>query len=71
MSSEKLTFQPPHALSEKEQQFLASLTPQQKELQELATKMLGSSYFAGKTHGYTKWAQTLKSNPAQQPPKAN
>lgn len=61
---EKLQFQPPHPLHEKEKQFLGSLKPREKELHELATKMLGSSYFTEKTHGYTAW---LKSNPTQPP----
>lgn len=65
MSSETITFQPPHKLNEKEKQFIASLTPQQKEMHDLATKMLGSSYFVGKTHGYTQWS---KSNPTQPSP---
>jgi hypothetical protein len=68
MSSETLTFQPPHPHNEKETKFLQSLPPKEKELHELATKMLGSSYFAGKTHGFTAWA---KSNPAKQSPTTN
>lgn len=67
-SQEKLQFQPPHPLNEKEKQFLGSLKPREKELHVLATQMLGSSYFAGKTHGYTAWLKS--SNPAQQPPVA-
>lgn len=57
-TSEKLTFQPPHALNPKEKTFLKQLSPQEKELHELATQMLGSSYFTGKTHGYTKWSSS-------------
>lgn len=53
---ETLSFQPPHPLNEKEKQFLESLNPREKELHVLATKMLGSSYFAGKTHAFTKWS---------------
>jgi hypothetical protein len=69
MNTQTLTFQPPHLLNEKEKQFLASLSNREKELQSLASEMLGSSYFVGKTHGYTKWLQSgLKTNPAQQPP---
>ncbi len=67
MSNEILQFQPPHTLNEKETQFRNSLPPREKELHELATQMLGSSYFTGKTHGFTAW---LKTNPAQPPPKA-
>ena len=64
---ETLTFQPPHVLNPKEKQFVASLGAKQMELHDLATKMLGSSYFVGKTHAYTKWvssqsAATLATN---------
>ena len=47
--------QEPHALSEKELLCVQSMSPEEKQLHELATKMLGSSHFVGKTHGYTKW----------------
>jgi len=36
-------------------EFWTSLTPEEKELHELATNMLGSSYFIQWTHMYTKW----------------
>jgi hypothetical protein len=52
---ETLTFQPPHSLNPKEKEFLKSLSPKEKELHNLATKMLGSSYFMGKTHGFKAW----------------
>ena len=52
-SPELLAFQPPHRLNEKEEAFLKSLPEKEKELHKLATQMLGSSYFMGKTHGYT------------------
>jgi hypothetical protein len=35
--------------------YLASLSPAARELHELAVKMLGSSYFVERTHGYQKW----------------
>lgn len=60
MPTEKLQFQPPHALNPKEKQFMKSLTPQQQELHALATQMLGSSYFAGKTRAYTAWEAKQK-----------
>ncbi len=50
--------QDPHALNEKEQQYIDAMTPQERELHDLAVKMLGSSYFVGKTHGFTKWLKT-------------
>jgi hypothetical protein len=51
------TIQPtaPHSLNEKEVLYIQSMTSQEKQLHELATKMLGTSYFVGKTHGFTKW----------------
>lgn len=64
-SQEVLQFQPPHNVNDKEKQFLDSLPPREKELHALAQEMLASSYFTGKTHGFTAW-----SNQASQPPKA-
>jgi hypothetical protein len=66
-TKETLAFQPPHALNPKEKEFVNSMGAKQKELHDLATKMLGSSYFVGKTHAYTKWvssqsAATLATN---------
>lgn len=65
MPTETLTFQPPHPLNPQEKLFVASLSEKEKQLHDLATQMLGSSYFAGKTHAYKKW-----SNLNKQPPKA-
>jgi len=59
-STETLAFQPPHKLNPQEKAFVKQLTPQQKELHELATQMLGSSYFVGKTHAYTAWEKKQK-----------
>jgi hypothetical protein len=59
-SSETLAFQPPHKLNPQEKAFVKQLTSQQKELHELATQMLGSSYFVGKTHAYTAWEKKQK-----------
>ena len=64
-SKEVLQYQPSHPLDEKETQFRKQLPPREKELHALASKMLGSSYFTGKTHGFTAWT---KSNPASQSP---
>jgi hypothetical protein len=55
MSTEKLAFQPPHKLNPQEQTYVNSLGPKEKALHELATQMLGSSYFVGKTHAYRVW----------------
>lgn len=50
---------PPHPLTEKELTYVASLSPERRELHELAVKMLGSSYFVERTHGYRKAAAAL------------
>ncbi len=62
-TQERLQFQPPHPVSNLEKQFLDTRNPKEKELHRLATQMLGSSYFTGKTHGFTAW---LKTNPKSQ-----
>lgn len=46
---------PEHPISPEGKQFLASLTQEQRNLQVLAQKMLGSSYFIEKTHGFKVW----------------
>ena len=38
-------------------EFYASLTPEEKELHQLATEQLGSSYFIQWTHMYTRWSK--------------
>jgi len=45
-------------------EFYTSLTPAEKELHELATEKLGSSYFIQWTHMYTKWSK-LKAEKTQ------
>jgi hypothetical protein len=37
------------------QEFYDQLTPQEKQLHQLAIEKLGSSYFPQWTHMYTKW----------------
>lgn len=66
---ETLQFQPPHPNNDKEKQFLGQLKSREKELHSLAVQMLGSSYFTGKTHGFTAWLKSTasKSNPSTQP----
>jgi hypothetical protein len=68
-TKERLQYQPPHALNDKETQFRNSLPQKEKELHQLATEMLGSSYFTGKTHGFTAWFQSsrLNVNPTKPP----
>lgn len=46
---------PPHPVVEKAAEYVATMTAQQRELHELATQMLGSSYFVDRTHGFRKW----------------
>ncbi len=50
---------PPHPLTEEEAAYIAALTPEKRELHELAVKMLGSSYFVGRTHGFRKAAAAV------------
>jgi len=49
---------PEHPISPEGKQFLTSLTQEQRNLQILAQKMLGSSYFIEKTHGFKVWLAT-------------
>lgn len=44
--------------------FIASLSPNEKELHEMAEKFLGSSYFVQWTHGYRKWKASQGGKPA-------
>ena len=46
---------PPHAITPEAAAYLATLSSEALELHELAVKMLGSSYFVERTHGYQKW----------------
>ena len=55
MESSKREELPPHPVTEEGQVYLDSMTAQQRELHELAVKMLGSSYFVDRTHGFRKW----------------
>jgi hypothetical protein len=45
-------------------EFYADLTPQEKQLHELAIEKLGSSYFVQWSHMYVKWS-TVKANKAK------
>lgn len=57
---ELLALQPPHPLNKKEEAFFKSLSEKEKELHKLATHMLGSSYFMGKTHAFRAWEAKQK-----------
>jgi hypothetical protein len=58
---------PEHPISAEGRSFLASLTVEQRNLQILAQKMLGSSYFIEKTHGFRMWMakKTTESKPSE------
>lgn len=51
----KYTPPKPAPLPEDFDEFYASLTQKEKEIHQLATEKLGSSYFVQWTHMYTKW----------------
>jgi len=54
---------PPHKKPANAEDFLASLSPVERKLQELAAEKLGSSYFIEKTSAYKKWLSlSSKSN---------
>jgi len=63
---------PEHPISPEGNQFLASLTQEQRNLQALAQKMLGSSYFIEKTHGFKAWfaaqAASINAKASPKPP---
>jgi hypothetical protein len=44
-------------------EFYATLTPEERELDLMAKELLGSSYFIQWTHMYTKWKKA-RSQPA-------
>jgi hypothetical protein len=46
---------PPHVITPEAAAYLATLSPDALTLHELAVKMLGSSYFVDRTHGFQKW----------------
>jgi len=60
MESIKRNELPPHPLSDLEKEYIASLSPDLKELHTIAQESLGSSYFVKYTHGYKKWIKNRK-----------
>lgn len=56
------TEQPPHPITLEAAEYLRSLTPAQIELHEMATKLLGSSYFVERTKGFLEWKVKHKIN---------
>ncbi len=51
----KYTPPPPHPRPADAEAFLASLDRTNRELHEIATRFLGSSYFMDRCHGYKAW----------------
>jgi hypothetical protein len=45
----------PHATPETVKPYLEQMTPNERELHDLAVKLLGSSYFIEYSHGYLTW----------------
>jgi hypothetical protein len=58
MQGEKRVELPPHPLVGEAAVYVASMTPDQRALHELAVQALGSSYFVERTHGFAKWKAT-------------
>jgi hypothetical protein len=52
---------PPHPVPAEAAGYVSQFTPAQKELHEMAVKLLGSSYFVERTHGYRKWKAAQQS----------
>ena len=46
---------PPHRRPADADEFLATLDDKNRQLHEIATRFLGSSYFMGRCHGYLGW----------------
>ena len=53
---------PPHPITKEAQAYIDSMTPEQKELHEMAQKDtgLGSSYFVERTKGFLDWVSRNK-----------
>lgn len=63
-SASSRTELPPHPIPPEAEAYVASLSPAARELHELAVRMLGSSYFVERTHGYQKWLAAAKASTA-------
>jgi hypothetical protein len=53
---------PIHSLNAEEQAYVASLTPRELALHNIAIHKLGSSYFVWKSHGFQAWKENQKNN---------
>jgi hypothetical protein len=58
---------PPHRRPADAEEFLATLDEKNRQLHEIATRFLGSSYFMNRCHGYLGWkkAQASATAPAK------
>jgi len=54
---------PMHPLTPEGEKYVSSMTAQQKQLHEIATISLASSYFVEKTHGFRAYLKSLGSTP--------
>jgi len=48
---------PPHPLPADSQAFLDACSPQERNVHMMAIRILGSSYFMDKSHGYRSWKE--------------
>jgi hypothetical protein len=51
---------PPHELTPEALKYIESMTPEQRQLHELAIRMLGSSYFVERTRGFEQYMKERK-----------
>jgi hypothetical protein len=51
----------PHATPDKVKPYLEQMSAKERELHDLAVKLLGSSYFIEYSHGYLTWLAKQKS----------
>jgi len=51
---------PPHPVAAEAVPYVETMTKEERELHDLAVKMLGSSYFVERTHGFRKWKAAQK-----------
>jgi hypothetical protein len=61
--SETYVPHPPHSLTPEAKEFLESLSPRYRALQNLAILKLGSSHFVEKTHAFTAWKKSGATTP--------
>ena len=61
-SRPKYTPPPPHPRPVDADEFLATLDEKNRELHEIATRFLGSSYFMDRCHGYKAWKKMRQSH---------